>query len=718
MLTPAGLWRHVFARIRQRDPEYDGARRALRAAAVIPVATGLGIAAGGPQSTLFALFGSIALLIVADFPGNLYARALSYTWLGCVGALLITVGSLVAQNVWLAVSLTFVIATAVSFAGVLSESIAAGQRSVLLAFVLPVCVPAGGLGHRLVGWLIAFVICVPAALFVLPPRHHDELRRRAAQVCRTLVDRINGVAAAADVAAAMNALRSSFLGTTHRPVALNAGSRVLVRVIDDLQWLSDRTTADTAELLGPMAQPGIRVLEDAARTLDAADAADRDAARAALASSSGGLRTVAADGYRSAIVDILAETDDAAAIQLGRTLLHRRTMGAAIGVTGKLILAAATADARPVWARVLGRRMPDSGMADQMTSGVTAVISMTAGYLKTRAVTVRNSLRTGVGLSLAVALTFLFPLENGLWVVLGTMSVLRSSALATGTSVVRAVIGTVIGIAIGAVVIGLLGVDPVVMWLLLPPVCFAAAYVPEIGSFAAGQAAFTMLVLIVFNLVVPTGWQLGLIRLQDVALGASVAVIASVLLWPRGATAWVESMIDTTCVVGARYLRSAVFFVTQRLPDQTFDSVRAHHAETVPALRTMDDAVRYYLSESGGPTDSRSPMLYAANRAWRLRTAADLVADVVPPPPDLYPQVREVLETHATVVCARLDGSDTSSVLPPISDDFVPALRAQARRTGKTAVATALPLLTVAAHLGELELTYPPLENPVPGGVL
>ena len=190
-------------------------------------------------------------------------------------------------------------------------------------------------------------------------------------------------------------------------------------------------------------------------------------------------------------------------------------------------------------------------MADQMTSGVTAVISMTAGYLKTRAVTVRNSLRTGVGLSPAVALTFLFPLENGLWVVLGTMSVLRSSALATGTSVVRAVIGTVIGIAIGAVVIGLLGVDPVVMWLLLPPVCFAAAYVPEIGSFAAGQAAFTMLVLIVFNLVVPTGWQLGLIRLQDVALGASVAVIASVLLWPRGATAWVESMIDTTCVVGA-----------------------------------------------------------------------------------------------------------------------------------------------------------------------
>ena len=210
MLTPAGLWRHVFARIRQRDPEYDGARRALRAAAVIPVATGLGIAAGGPQSTLFALFGSIALLIVADFPGNLYARALSYTWLGC----------------WRSFDYRGQLGRAERLAGGIADirhrHCGQFRRSaqridrrrpapVLLAFVLPVCVPAGGLGHRLVGWLIAFVICVPAALFVLPPRHHDELRRRAAQVCRTLVDRINGVAAAADVAAAMNALRSSFL---------------------------------------------------------------------------------------------------------------------------------------------------------------------------------------------------------------------------------------------------------------------------------------------------------------------------------------------------------------------------------------------------------------------------------------------------------------------------------------------------------------------------
>ena len=55
---------------------------------------------------------------------------------------------------------------------------------------------------------------------------------------------------------------------------------------------------------------------------------------------------------------------------------------------------------------------------------------------------VRNSLRTGLGLAVAVAITHLFPVQHGFWVVLAAMSVLRSSALTTGTKVVRAVVGT------------------------------------------------------------------------------------------------------------------------------------------------------------------------------------------------------------------------------------------------------------------------------------
>jgi hypothetical protein len=38
-------------------------------------------------------------------------------------------------------------------------------------------------------------------------------------------------------------------------------------------------------------------------------------------------------------------------------------------------------------------------------------------------------------------------------------------------------------------------------------------------SFAAGQAAFTLVLVILFNIIAPAGWEIGLVRVEDVALG-------------------------------------------------------------------------------------------------------------------------------------------------------------------------------------------------------
>src|SRR6476619_8325178 len=217
MLTPAGLLRRAVDRIRQRDPEFDALRRAVRAAIVVPVAAGVGFAVGsGPQTPLFTIFGSVALLILVDFPGNRPARALAYAGLGLNGLVLITLGTLVAPHPWVSVAVMFVLGVVVTFSGVLSETVVAGQRATLLTFVLPACTPPGPIGDRLLGWTIALAVCVPAALFVLPPRHHGELRRHAAKACRSLADRLDGRASAADVTHAMDALRANFLGADFR----------------------------------------------------------------------------------------------------------------------------------------------------------------------------------------------------------------------------------------------------------------------------------------------------------------------------------------------------------------------------------------------------------------------------------------------------------------------------------------------------------------------
>jgi uncharacterized membrane protein YccC len=702
----AAVLRHALDRLRARDPEFDAFRRALRAAIVLPIAAAISFAiGGGSQTPLFTIFGSVALLILVDFPGNRPARALAYCGLGFNGAVLITVGTLVAPYPWLAVAMMFVLGVAVIFAGVLGEVVAAGQRATLLMFVLPACTPVGPLPERLLGWLIALALCVPAALFLFAPRHHDELRAHAARVCNRLADRLEGTASARDVTKAMNALDAAFLGADYRPVALTAGSRALVRVVDDLGWLSDRITEDTGRLLGPMKDPAVRVLRDSAAVLRLRSVAARLARSADLRDALTELRSVAQGHYREDITELLDESSDAAAVELGRRLLNRRTIAATIAVTGRIIRNAAAADARPVWARVLGRQLPETGAADWVMPETVAVAAITKGFLATRAVVLRNSLRTGLGLAVAVAVTHVFPVEHGFWVVLGAMSVLRSSALTTGTRVLRAVAGTAVGFVLGAVVIELLGVDPHVLWVLLPFVAFGSAYVPEVYSFVAGQAAFTMMVLINFNLIVPTGWQVGLIRVEDVVVGALVGIVVSLLLWPRGASAAVSKAIDDARAVAARFLKEAVLRVTRGASEDATDRVIALSHQALQASRTVDDAVRQYLSENGGTTALRAPVVRAANRAIRARAAAELIADVVPPPLGTYPRTCKVLENHAEAICARLTG-DQGRELESISDDFVLALRADA--TGnELAISAALPLTAVAANLGELELLYP-----------
>ncbi|WP_099025415.1 FUSC family protein [Mycolicibacterium palauense] len=711
---PVALLRRALDWLESRDPELDALRRAARAALVIPVAAGIGFAFGGGQTPLFATFGSIALLVMVDFPGNRSGRAVAYVVLALVGAGMITLGTLVAPHPWLSVLLMFVLGFGVTFAGVLSSALAAARRPTLLTFVLPACTPVGPIDERLLGWSIALVVCIPAALFLFPPRHHDELRRHAAEVCAVLAHRLQGRASARDVTAAMNALYATFLDSDYRPVGLTAGSRALVRVVDDVGWLCDQVSGKTADTLGVMAAPSVRVLRACARLLRIVRVADRAPARAELDGAIAELRSVAQGRYREDIAEILREDSDAAAVRVGERLLISRTFGATVGATGRVIAGAAAADERPVLSRVLGRQLPETGAAVRVLSETQAMANIPSGYLATRAVIVRNSLRTGLGLAAAVAVTHLFPVQHGFWVVLAALSVLRSSALTTGTKAVRAVTGTVVGFVIGAVLIELLGVDPVVLWAMLPVVGFVAAFVPEIASFAAGQAAFTMLVLIVFNLIHPTGWKVGLIRIEDIVVGGAVGMVVSLLLWPRGSRTAVASAVDAACEVGARYLRTAVSRITRGTPAEAVTEL-SHQALTV--TRTLDDAVRQYLSESGGPTDERAPVIGRANRVIRLRGAADLIADIpAAPSPGSYPQTRTVLDAHATLVADRIAGrTDRAPGSAPITEHFVIALRAEAGEAAHP-IADALPLVTVAANLGELELLYPAPSTPAEPG--
>ena len=98
-----------------------------------------------------------------------------------------------------------------------------------------------------------------------------------------------------------------------------------------------------------------------------------------------------------------------------------------------------------------------------------------------------------------------------------------------------ALAGTVAGFVIGGILLALIGTNTTLLWCVLPAAVFVAGIAPAAISFAAGQAAFTLTLVILFNIIAPAGWQVGLLRVEDIALGCAVSLVVGTLFWPRGA---------------------------------------------------------------------------------------------------------------------------------------------------------------------------------------
>ena len=226
--------------LRRHDPESYAQHRAVRltlsATLVLAVAHQL---IGDPQVVTFGVFGTFALLLFADFPGSPAGRLGAYTGLVLVGSVLICLGTVVSRSWWTATLGMLVVGTLVAFAGTVSAAIASARNATLLLFILPVTVPSapGEIGARLLGWALAAAVCIPAALLLWPPREHDMLRAASARVCGALGARLGGVVGTDEVDGAFDDLRRALRGTAYRPVTLTTGSRLLLRLADELEWL-------------------------------------------------------------------------------------------------------------------------------------------------------------------------------------------------------------------------------------------------------------------------------------------------------------------------------------------------------------------------------------------------------------------------------------------------------------------------------------------------
>jgi Fusaric acid resistance protein-like len=261
----------------------------------------------------------------------------------------------------------------------------------------------------------------------------------------------------------------------------------------------------------------------------------------------------------------------------------------------------------------LGSVPPVAGLA-----GATRVV---ARHATIRSVWFLNSLRGAFALAAAVAVADLSGVQHAFWVVLGTLSVLRTSASATGATAVRALAGTVIGFAIGALLLLGIGTTQTALWIALPVAVLVAAYAPGTTPFLVGQAAFTVTIVVLFNLLAPAGWKVGLLRVEDVAIGCGVSLVVGVLFWPRGASSVVGDDLADAFRRGAEYLTQAVGWALSEL---TLPPAAA--APAISAALRLDDAVRGLLAEQGSKRVSKEDLWTLVMATTRLRLTAQSLA--------------------------------------------------------------------------------------------
>jgi uncharacterized membrane protein YccC len=610
---------------RLADADRTFLHRALRVAIVLPVLFAFGLhGLDDPQFALVAAFGSFAALAMADFMGPRQSRLVAHLWLAVIGMAVVVVGTALSNTLWPAVVAMLAIGFVFQFTMALGGQFALGNNAAILAFVVAVMVPGGidVIPSRVAGWLTAMVASALVATFLWPRHERRDLFERVAEACRALAavarsaaDGVDPAARVTEAGEAIERVRVEQRALGCRPIGPAGHQQALLGIMDALGqgWRFSRllaasapaadrelarAVASTLEAVGDVAhacaEDRVGVAPDLAALVKARHVhrEQRDAAA---------LHAVASDAPATAVVAGFAEV-------FAFRVLSYITLSMAV-------------DATVMTGRTV--RVDDDFVVVEATEAEGAVehaADVLIPHLSPRSVWFRNCARAGLALALAVLVAKASDIGHAFWVVLATLSVLRSNAVTTGATVLSALGGTLAGFLLATGMIVVIGPHPGALWLALPFLVFLAGYAPYAISFGAGQAMFALLVVALFNLMVPEGWQVGVVRLEAVAVGAAVALVTSIIMWPKGASAALREELAVHAHAAQRLVQAAFEGLLGRADATRIDAARA---ATLAARHRADEALASYIGERGTKRVPLDVWSLLSRVPIALRVAAD-----------------------------------------------------------------------------------------------
>ena len=563
--------------LKAKDPGFVAIKRAARVTLAACAAFYFSLyVLNDTQMATFAAFGCIALGALSEVTGEPWERTKTYGAALVAGIVLVTLGTMLAVNTWAAVAGMLVIGFVIAYAGVGGPRVVGAANGLQLLYILPSFPPylPDALGSRLIGLVLAVGLLAIADRLLWPPPVPTPFRQRLAAAIHAVRDRLVALLesdgdrhapaqsdAQSDTGGAIG-LRLSRIPPLERPTGPGRRDRAAMEATTILCGLEARVAALTelTEQGATAHAEGMHLLSVTAQSLgQSAEALDRRP-----------------DGDRPEPDSAAVEAALAEYVQWREALSHTTAVDRVVRMRLRFAVAA---EELSVWTRDLamtvrimqGTRVPESSAASiaepfwyASRSAPWLWFMRFRGHFTPRSVFFQNAIRLAVGLAAARLIAGELDLSHGFWMLLATLTLMRTSVGTTRAAVVPAFLGTVAGGLVAALVLALAGADSTVYEVAFPFVMVLALAAGPLAGPIAGQAMFTLLVAMLFAQMATVSWRLAEVRILDVVLGGLLGAVVGLLVWPRGATGEMRRTAKATLNAAANDLESTVGSLTHR----------------------------------------------------------------------------------------------------------------------------------------------------------
>lgn len=181
-----------------------------------------------------------------------------------------------------------------------------------------------------------------------------------------------------------------------------------------------------------------------------------------------------------------------------------------------------------------------------------------------QSVILRHSLRLGVVGMISFAVGEFLEVQNSYWILLTVIVILRPNYGLTKTRAKERTIGTLIGgvVAVGVVFM----VHSVVIYAILGVLSFLIAFTMIQENYRAGAVFITLSVVFTYAFIEPDSWNVIQFRVLDTAIGAGLATLGNILLWPAWEVKNIRGVIATSVQDNQRFFSEIVALYKSKEP--------------------------------------------------------------------------------------------------------------------------------------------------------